>query len=86
MQTQQSVFQDTTNVQVASVLAIDLPPSKRRKLGKQPESFEGGLVQSLSKVVQEVAVAREALSKIKEDLGQQSIILHAICEAIQIVL
>jgi hypothetical protein len=83
MQTLRSVFQDITNVQVASVPAIELPPLKRRKFGKQSELFEGGLVRFLAKVVQEIAIAREALGKINEDLGRQSIILQAIYEVIQ---
>ncbi|KAG2091710.1 hypothetical protein BD769DRAFT_1395571 [Suillus cothurnatus] len=55
--TLRSVFQDITNVQVASVPAIELLPLKRRKFGKQSELFEGGLVRFLAKVVQEIAIA-----------------------------
>jgi hypothetical protein len=83
MQTLHSVFQDITNVQVASVPAIELLPLKCRKFGKQSKLFEGGLVQFLAKVIQEIAIVREALGKIDEDLGWQSIILQVIYEVIQ---
>ncbi|KAG2135841.1 hypothetical protein DEU56DRAFT_913226 [Suillus clintonianus] len=82
--TPRNFFQDITNMRAASMPAIELPPLKRRKLESQSKLFEGGLTQSLAQVAQEVAVVREALGRIKEDLGRQSIILLAICEAIQI--
>lgn len=83
-QTPRSLFRDVTNAQVASVPASKPSPSKRKKLGTQSELFEGGLVQSLAKVAEEVAVMREALGKIKEDLGRHSIILRAIHEVTQV--
>ncbi|KAG1883548.1 uncharacterized protein F5891DRAFT_990650 [Suillus fuscotomentosus] len=82
--TPRSLFRDVTNAQVASVPASEPPPSKRKKLGTQSELFEGGLVQSLAKVTEEVAVMRKALGKIKEDLGRHSIILRAIHEVTQL--
>jgi hypothetical protein len=80
MQTLRNFFQDITDVRAASVPVIELPPSKRTKLGRKSELFKGELTQSMAKVAQEIAVVREALGRIKENIDQQSIILLAICE------
>jgi hypothetical protein len=84
MQALHSPFQDVTNARVASVPAIKSPPSKRRKLRKRSEMIEAGLIQSLAKVAEEVTAMREALGKIKEDLGKHNMIIRAIHEVIQI--
>jgi hypothetical protein len=84
MQALHSPFQDATNAQVASVPAIKSPPSKCRKLRKRSEIIEAGLIQSLAKVAEEVTAMREALGKIKEDLGKHNMIIRAIHEVIQI--
>jgi hypothetical protein len=80
MQTPHS--QDITNVRAASVSAIELPPSKRRKLRRRSELFEKGLV---AKVTQEIAVVREALGRIQDDLDRHSTNLLAICEVFRSV-
>lgn len=67
-----SFFDNITNVQAAaSVPAIELPPSKRRKLGRH-EPLDGILTQSLARIVQEVVLLSEALIRIKEVLDMQN--------------
>ncbi|KAG2035447.1 hypothetical protein BDR03DRAFT_1012621 [Suillus americanus] len=78
--TLRNFFQDITDVRAASVPVIELPPSKRTKLGRKSKLFKGELTQSIAKVAQEIVVVREALGRIKENIDQQSIILLAICE------
>ncbi|KAG1863505.1 hypothetical protein C8R48DRAFT_773560 [Suillus tomentosus] len=77
-----TVHSDITNVRAASGPATKLPPSKRRNLGRQSESFKGELTQSLGKIAHEFVVLGGALVGIKEVLDKQSTILLAICEAL----
>lgn len=80
MQTPCNLGHDVTNARATSVPIIELPPEKRRKIGRNFELFEGGL---LAKVMQEVMGVREAMSRIEAIINRQNEVLHEICNAIE---
>ncbi|KAG1759738.1 hypothetical protein EDD22DRAFT_849043 [Suillus occidentalis] len=77
-----SISRDITAMSEALLPDTKLPPSKRRKLGRQFELFEEVPTQDLIKLAKEVVILGEALVRMKEVLHGQSTTLLTICEVL----